>query len=105
MPDNSDLPVVLSEAAIADMSDIGRWIAERADPATAEAYVSRVEAACYRLGTFPNRGTPRFKVLTGLRTVTFERRIIVAYRVVGGVVDIMRLIDAARDFAGAFKGE
>ena len=89
MPDNTGLPVVLTEAAIADMSGIGRRIAERAGVAVAEAYVSRIEAACYRLGTFPNRGTPRFDVQAGVRTVAFERRITLAYRVEDGAVSIL----------------
>ena len=87
------------------MSVLGRWIAARAGTTIAESYVARVEAACYRLGTFPNRGTPRFETLDGLRTITFERRIIVAYRVDDEAVHILRLIPAARDFTRAFGGD
>ncbi len=102
MAENISLRVVLSEAAIADLSELGRWIAERADTATAEAYVSRIEAACERLGTFPNRGTSRFHVLKGLRTITYQRRVIIAYRVGDESVQILRLIDTARDLVRAF---
>ena len=102
MAKNTDFPVILSEAAIADMSAIGRWIAERADPETAEAYISRIEAACFRLADFPNRGSPRFGISQGLRSVTFERRVIIAYRVENGEVRIVRVIPAARDLARAF---
>lgn len=55
-----------------------------------------------RLSHFPNRGTPRFDLSSGLRTVTFERRVILAYRVENGAVNIVRLIYVARDFARAF---
>lgn len=103
MAENTDFAVILSEAAIADMSAMGRWIAQRAGSEIAEAYMSRVEAACYRLTDFPNRGTPRFDISKGLRSVTFERRVIIAYRVESDEVRIVRLIDSARDFARAFR--
>ena len=102
MAENSDYPVVFTEAAIADLSELGRWIAERAEIETALAYVARVEAACDRLGTFPNRGTPRSDVQSGLRTVTYQRRLVIAYRVENRVVRVMRLIDTARDLRRAF---
>lgn len=102
MAETTDLPVDLSEAAIADLSEVGRWIAERANTEIALAYVARVKTACAQLGTFPNRGTPRFDVQAGLRTVTYQRRIVIAYRVERGTVTILRLIDTARDFERAF---
>jgi toxin ParE1/3/4 len=105
MAENTDCPVILSEAAIADMSAMGRWIAERAGSEVAEAYVARVEFACYRLADFPNRGTPRFDVSKGLRSVTFERRVIIAYRVENGEVRIVRVIPAALDFARALGND
>ena len=105
MAENTDYPVILSEAAIADISAMGRGIAKRAGSGIAEAYVSRVEAACYRLANFPNRGTPRFDILTGLRTITFERRVIISYRVEKGVVRIVRFISAPRDFSRAIGND
>lgn len=88
-----------------DLYAIYDWIAEQGDPDAAYAYTSRIEAFALRLNHYPNRGTPRFNLSTGLRTVTFERRVIVAYRVENGAVHIVRLIDAARDFARAFGND
>ncbi len=85
-----------------DLFTIYDRIADQADPDTAFGYTSRIEAFAMRLSHFPNRGTPRFDLAQGLRTVTFERRVIVAYRVVKGAVHIQRLIPAARDLALAF---
>ena len=62
MAENTGHPVILSEAAIADMSELGCWIEQRADADTAQAYVARIEATRFRLATFPNRGTPRFDI-------------------------------------------
>ena len=39
-----------------------------------------------------------------LRSVTFERHIIVGYRVENRTVRILRLIDTSRDFRRAFSG-
>ena len=103
MSEPADFRVILSEDAITDLSGIGRWIAERSDLDTANAYVARVQAACDRLNVFPNRGTPRFDVVPGLRTITFERRDIICYRVEGSDVVVLRVIHGARDFATAFK--
>jgi toxin ParE1/3/4 len=90
--------VILSEAVIQDLSDIGRWVAERADIDTANGYVARIEAFAQRLSHFPNRGTPRFDLARGLRTVTFERTIIIAYRVAGEDVIIQRALHTSRDY-------
>ena len=79
-----------------DLYQIYDWIADRADAATAFAYTSRIESFVERLSHFPNRGTPRFHLAAGLRTVTFERRIIIAYRVKGQQVIVARLIHTAR---------
>jgi toxin ParE1/3/4 len=86
-----------------DLYAIYDWIADQADPDTAYAYTSRIEVFVLRLSHFPNRGTPRFDLSSGLRSVTFERRIIIAYRVESDEVRIVRLIDSARDFARAFR--
>ena len=97
--------VVWRPEARDDLFAIYDWIAQQADPETAFGYTSRIEAFALRLSNFPNRGSPRFSLALGLRTVSFERRIIVAYRVVNEEVHIVRLIPAARDFARIFKGE
>jgi toxin ParE1/3/4 len=86
-----------------DLYQIYDWIADRADAATAFSYTSRIESFVERLSNFPNRGTPRFHLAAGLRTVTFERCIIIAYRADSQQVVISRLFHTARDsFMGPF---
>lgn len=51
--------VVWRPRARADLLALYDWIAERADPDTAFAYTSGIEAHANRLATFPERGTPR----------------------------------------------
>ena len=95
---NVEHDVVWRPEARDDLYAIYDWIAEQADPDTAFDYTARIEAFALRLSHFPNRGTPRFTLSSGLRTVTYQRRIVVAYRVEDGTVQIVRLINAARAF-------
>ena len=99
------LEVVWRPEARDDPYAIYDWIAEQADLDTAFAYTARIEAFALRLSHYPNRGTPRLNPALGLRTVTFERRVIVAYRVNLRAVHIVRLIPAARDFARMFGND
>ena len=89
-------------AALRDLRALYDWVDERTDPSTASGYVARISHFAVKLRYFPNRGTPHFHILPGLRTVTFERHIVVAYVVESGIVRILRLIDTARDFRRAF---
>ena len=104
MPDGPSVEheVVWRPEARDDLYAIYDWIAGQADPDTAFAHTSRIEGFVQRLSQFPNLGTPRFELATGLRKVTFERRVIVAYRVENGAVHVVRLIHAARDFGWVF---
>ena len=91
--------------ARADLFDIYDWIADRADPETAYAYTSRIEQRCETLSSFPHRGTPQHGLEPGLRTITFERRVLIAYRVEQERVLILRLIHTARDISTQFAND
>lgn len=92
--------VVWRPAASADLIALYDWIAERADRATAFDYTSRIEAHAATLAEFPERGTPRDDLVSGLRTTPYRRRTTIAYRVTGGEVEILRLVHAGQDWAG-----
>ena len=89
--------IALSERAIEDLAALRRWIAGEAGPAVAIGYLARVEARIALLAEFPNRGTPRDDLLPGMRTASFEKRLIIAYRVIGMEVQILRVISMHRD--------
>lgn len=97
-----ELDVIWSRAARNDLYSVYDWIAGQANAETAFPYIARIEGFASKLSNFPNRGTPRFGISAGLRSVTFERRFIVTYRVETDCVWIVRLIDTARDFRRAF---
>ena len=83
--------------------DVREWIMSEADAETAERYIDRVKARLGRLTDFPNRGAPRPDLAPGLRTLSFERRLIIAYRVELGIVRIVRVVDAKRDLGRLFN--
>jgi len=91
--------VRLSELAISDLVALHRWIAAEADHAIADNYIDRIETRVAALAEFPDRGTPRDDLAPGLRTLAFERRLLIAYRVDGGTVLVLRVISAQRELA------
>jgi toxin ParE1/3/4 len=99
------LEVVFSAPAEDDLNGIYDWIAANADAETAYAYVSRVMTACRKLSLFPARGTPREDLGEGVRTVPYERRAVIAYRVERKVVRILRVLHRGRELDQAFSEE
>lgn len=89
--------VRLSALALEDLVMLHRWIAQAADPKAADGYLDRIEARVMALAHYPDRGTPRDDLVPGLRTLSFERRRVIAYRVSEDAVDVLRIIDAARE--------
>jgi toxin ParE1/3/4 len=50
------------------------------------------------LATFPERGRRRDDIVPGLRTIAFERRATIAYRVLKTHVEIVSVAYGGRDF-------
>jgi toxin ParE1/3/4 len=96
--------VFLAEAED-DLNNLFDYIADQSDAVRAQGYVGRIEAACGKLTAFPNRGAPRDDLLPGLRTLSFERRALIAYRVDGTTVSILRVFYAGRDYERELTGE
>lgn len=89
--------VVLSDPALDDLDGISAWIEERAGQQVAEAYDARLRAHIAKLAECPRRGRPDDDISAGLRTLSFERRLRIAYRVEGETVEIYRVFHGARD--------
>lgn len=84
-------PIVWRPKARDQLLALYDWIAERADPDTAFAYTSAIEAHVARLATFPERGTPHDDIAPGIRTTLYRRRTLIAYRVLDFQVEILAL--------------
>lgn len=88
--------------ARADLFQLYRYIAARSGRATAKVYIERIEAACFRLTSFPERGTRRDDLAPGLRTIGFERRATIAFLVTAAEVEIVRVLYGGQDIKRAF---
>lgn len=92
------LKVIFRPQAEADLLALYRYIAEASGLGVAGEYIDRIEVACMSLATFPNRGTKRDDLAPGLRTVAFERRLIIVYRVLKTRLEIVTIAYGGRDF-------
>lgn len=94
--------VNLAESAWRDLDEIYDWIADQSDPDTALAYVSRILRLCNSLSEFPQRGALRDDLAENIRTIVFERRATIAYRVTNDAVLVLRVLHWGRDAQSAF---
>ena len=62
----------------------------------------RLRAACISLADFPERGVQRDDIIAGLRILIFERRNIVAYRIMADV-EILAIFGAGQDWFSLFQ--
>jgi toxin ParE1/3/4 len=94
------MQVELSALALADIDRIADWVAENAGVDVALAYITRIEAACAGLADFPLRGTPRDDLGTGVRSISFEGRATIVYRVESVRVLVLGIFHAGRLLEG-----
>jgi toxin ParE1/3/4 len=95
--------VRLGERAYEDLADIWTWIASEADVDTADAYSARLRGFLAKLTDFPRRGAPRDDLRPGIRSLVFERTIMIFYGLDDSVVTIVRIVHGARDQAALFE--
>lgn len=94
--------VRLSPLAVEDLIALEAWIAGETDAAIVVSYITRIEQKIRALSNYPDRGTPREELAPGLRTLTFERNLIIAYRVQGHEVLVLRIISGRRELSSLF---
>lgn len=92
------LKVYFRPQAEADLFALYEYLAAKAGTSVAGNYIARIEAACMALATFPKRGTRREDILPGLRTVGFERRATIAFRVLKTRIEKVTIAYGGRDF-------
>jgi toxin ParE1/3/4 len=92
------LKVYFRQQAEADLLALYEKIASEAGTLIAGNYIDRIEAACMALATFPERGRRRDDILPGLRTIGFERRATIAFRVLKTRVEIVTIAYGGRIF-------
>lgn len=90
--------VVFSRRAEQRLTELYDYIADNGSPTIAIGYIRRIRQACLALAEFPQRGRRRDDIIAGLRTIGFERRVTIAFRVQRGRVEIVTIAYGGRDF-------
>jgi toxin ParE1/3/4 len=97
--------VVFAPGAEAQLVSLYRYIAHEAAADIAEHFTTAIIEQCERLATFPHRGTPRDDVRPGLRTMSFRRRVTIAYAVDADQVSILGIYYGGQDFTAAWADD
>lgn len=95
--------VVLLDEASNDLTTLGVYIASDSGVTVANRYLDRLYAACMSLAHFPERGTKRDDISPGLRTVGFEHRATIVFRVLKTRVEIVTVAYGGRDFVRGLR--
>jgi toxin ParE1/3/4 len=94
--------VVFRPSAEDDLTRLHDYIAGEAGRNRAGAYIDRLANACFDLSLFPMRGTLRQDIEPGLRLVGFERRAVIAFRVLEWEVEIVHVLYGGQDIEARF---
>jgi toxin ParE1/3/4 len=97
--------VIFNPEARNDLFNLYQFIAERGFPDRAANYIHRLEEFCRTLRTFPQRGTSLDHLRPGLRVVSFERRVSIAFQITADSVVIFRVLCGGRDVENLFSPE
>lgn len=90
--------VVFRDDAARDLENLYDYIADQSSPDIAIRYIGRIRERCMSLARFPERGRQRDDLLPNLRTIGFERRVTIAYRVLKTKVEIVSVAYGGRAF-------
>jgi addiction module RelE/StbE family toxin len=96
--------VTFADEAAAELEAIGDYIAQD-NPGRAASFVEEIVERCERLGQRPYAFAlvPRYAHL-GIRKWTFGNYLIF-YRVTGNVVEVLHVVNAARDYDTILGGD
>lgn len=87
-----------------DLAAIYRNVA-RFSPNRARDYLSSIEDRCESLLIFPLQGRSQDDLLPGVRTISYARSVVIAYRVFPEGIPIERVFSAGQDYEAILKSE
>ncbi len=86
------LDVVYGPDSPLEIALLEEWLAlSGAGFSTIDHYITRLRDKCEAIGGLPYAGQPRDDLFPGLRTVVFEKRVLIAYRIHDDHVEIMKI--------------
>lgn len=91
--------VVFRKSAVNDLEKLYTYIRDQdGSPINAYGFVQRIRARCESLAEFSEQGTRRDDIRPGLRIMSFERRIVIAFVVDEEAVRIGRIFYGGRNY-------
>ncbi len=90
--------VIFSAEAEMQLQQIETYLAGRFYPANVERFIESLAQACVSLGIAPHRGTKRDDLIPGLRTIGFEHRVTIYFKLVENEVLIVSVLYGGRTF-------
>lgn len=91
------MKVGFSPTAEEDLTSLQDYIAEHSGFERASNYTKRIQDYCLDLALSPGIGTLRDDLRPGLRTVGFERRLVIAFYVTAETIFIDRILYGGRE--------
>lgn len=93
------------QEALADLEDIARAVRRVSGSAQAgRLYIARVLERCRHIATLPHAGRQRDDLAPGLRSVPFEHRLVIVYRLIEpDAVEITNVFSGARDYTALYR--
>ncbi len=92
---------VFTPEAEEQLVELYRYISATGSPAAAAGYTNSIVAFCEELATFPRLGKARDDIRPGLRTIGFQRRVLVAFAAIGQDLVIVGIFYGGRDYEAA----
>ena len=89
--------VVFRREAIRQLEELYDYIAAAGSPENAARYTEAIVAYCEGLTDFPHRGNARDDIRSGLRTVGYRKRAVIAFAVLDETVAILGIFYGGRD--------
>jgi plasmid stabilization system protein ParE len=90
--------VIFSPESQEQIANLYRYIEAAGSPQTALDYTEALVGFCEGMAVFPERGTPRDDIRPGLRTTNYRGSAIIAYVILGDVVQILGIYYGGQDY-------
>ncbi|MCL2466668.1 MAG: type II toxin-antitoxin system RelE/ParE family toxin [Micrococcales bacterium] len=90
--------IIYSPRARRHLRDLYLYLAEVADPVTADKFVTAITDHCAALAEFPLRGRARDDIRPGMRTIGFRRRVLIAFDLSDDEVRVLGVFYGGRDY-------
>lgn len=88
--------VIFTHAARQDLIDIWLYIAANNSEAVGDRIYDQIADSCRRLAEYPELGRSRPEIAEDARSLLVERWLVL-YQIMGTNVQVVRIIDGARD--------